>query len=67
MILKNGQENKVMWYFVEYNCLYIAMYKSIRACLNFIDRKKLQDDADNILRIWDSDGNLYNPINGRKL
>lgn len=56
-----------MWYFVEYNAKFIAQYKSIRACLNFIERKKLQDDADNILRIWDKEGNQYNWVNGKRL
>lgn len=55
-----------MWYFVEYNCNYLAMYKSVRACLNFIDRKGLQDDLDNCLTIVDSEGNEYNPITGRR-
>ena len=56
-----------MWYFVEYNAEFIAQYKSIRACLNFIERKGLQNDADNRLRIWDKEGNQYNWVNGRKV
>lgn len=55
------------YYYVEYNCKYIAIYKSVRACINFIDRKGLRDDADNMLNIVDSEGNMYNPINGNKL
>lgn len=51
-------------YFVEYNAQFIAMYKSIRSCLNFISRKGLKDDEDNMLRIYDECGNTYNPITG---
>lgn len=55
------------YYYVEYNCKYIAIYKSVRACINFIHRKGLRDDADNMLNIVDSEGNMYNPINGNEL
>ena len=48
-----------MYYFVSYNCKYIAMYKSVTACLNFIQRKGLRDDAHNLLYIVDNEGNEY--------
>lgn len=54
-------------FFVEYNAKYIAEYKSIRACLNFINRKGLCDDCDNCLRIWDNRGVAYNPVNGKEV
>ena len=54
-------------FFVEYNCKFIAMYKSVHACLNFIDRKGLKDDYDNTLRIVDNNGDMYNKISGNKL
>ena len=52
------------YYFVEYNAKFIAMYKTVKACLNFIDRKGLKSDYDNELRIFDKNGNEYNPTNG---
>lgn len=52
------------WYFVGYNCAYIAMYRTLKGALNFIARKGLQDDLDNMLGIVDSDGEMYNPITG---
>lgn len=48
---------RIMTYFVEYNAKYIAMYKSLKSAQNFIVRKGLKNDEDNILRIWDSEGN----------
>jgi hypothetical protein len=54
-------------FFVEYNAKYIAEYKSIRACLNFIKRKGLHDDCDNCLCIWDNRGVAYNSVNGKEV
>lgn len=54
-------------FFVDYNCKFIAMYKSVRACLNFINRKGLHDDFDNTLRIVDNNGDMYSTINGYKI
>lgn len=54
-------------YFVDYNGKYIAEYKSIKACLNFIVRKGLKDDDDNMLLIWDDDRNMYNSKTGEQL
>ena len=59
--------NKPTLFYVEYNACYIAMYKSIRACLNFIKRRKLRDDEDNLLRIWDNTGAIYDPVNGNDI
>ena len=56
--------DKPTLFYVEYNGCYIAMYKSIRACLNFIKRRGLRDDEDNLLRIWDNTGTIHNPVNG---
>lgn len=56
-----------MYYFVDYNCKFIAMYKSVKACLNLIERKGLKDDYDNILRIVDEQGEEYNPVTGRQI
>lgn len=55
---------KASKFFVEYNCKFIAMYKSISSCLKFIQRKGLQCDLDNMVRIFDSDGNEYHPFTG---
>lgn len=54
-------------FWVEYNCKFIASYKSVKACLNFINRKGLQDDYHNTLSIVDNNGDMYNTINGNKL
>ena len=57
--------HKVKFYYVEYNAVYIARYKTIKSCLNFINRKKLKNDCDNVLRIWDNTGVLYDTTNGQ--
>ena len=49
----------IMTYFVEYNAKYIASYKSLKAAQNFIARKGLKNDEDNVLTIWDNEGNEY--------
>lgn len=51
-------------YFVEYNCKFVAMYKSVKACLNFISRKGYTNDFDNTVRIFDKSGNEYDTIRG---
>ena len=59
--------NKPKRFFVEYNCEFIASYKSVRACLNFISRKGLKDDYYNMLRIFDNNGDMYHTITGNKI
>lgn len=54
-------------FWVEYNGKYIADYKSVKACMNFINKKGLQDNFDNTLRIFDNNGDMYNVINGNKI
>lgn len=54
-------------FFVEYNAKFMAMYKSVRACLNFISRKGYVNDLDNTVRIFDKDGNEYHPITGKQI
>lgn len=54
-------------FWVEYNCKFIASYKSVKACLNFINRKGLQDNFFNALTIVDNNGNMYNTISGNKI
>lgn len=56
-----------MYYFVWYNGAFIAQYKSVRACINFIDRNNLQNDYWNLLEIVDQNGDLYNVITGVKI
>lgn len=51
--------------FVDYNGKFIAQYKRMNAALNYINRKGLQDDLDNTLRLVDEKGNEYSPITGR--
>jgi len=54
-------------YFVEYNGKYVASYNTIRGAIGYVNRKNLRDDADNTLRIVDSNGDMYNTISGNKL
>ena len=58
---------KPIFFFVEYNGKFVANYKSVKACLNFIERIKLQDDYDNTLRIVDNNGDYYHPLLGNKI
>ena len=51
-------------FFVEYNGKFVATYKSVTACLNFIKRKGLVNDLDNTVRVVDKHGNLYNLMTG---
>lgn len=60
-------DKKPTRFWVEYNGKYVADYKSVLACLKFINRKGLQDDFDNTLRIVDNNGDMYNTISGNKL
>lgn len=53
-----------MWYFVEYNGRLLKATKRLKPALSFIQKRGLQDDADNVLRLVDSTGEMYNPING---
>lgn len=54
-------------FFVEYNAKFVAMYKSVKACLNFISRKDYVNDLDNTVRIFDKEGNEYNTITGKQI
>lgn len=54
----------IMKFFVEYNAQYMAMYKSVKACLNLINRKGWKNDEDNMLRIVDENGDEYDTITG---
>ena len=54
-----------MIYFVEYNGKFMAMYHSIKWALKFILRKGYRNDTYNLLRVFDKDGNEYNPISGK--
>lgn len=58
---------KATHFWVEYNGAFIACYKSVRACLNFIARKDLRNDDDNIVRIMDNNGDCYDVISGNKI
>ena len=60
-------DNKAIKFWVWYNGNYMAEYKSVRACLYFFNRKKLQDDYDNALQIVDDNGDMYNTISGNKI
>lgn len=55
-----------MKYYVQYNGQYMAIYKSVKACLNLINRKGWKNDENNMLRIVDENGDEYDTINGIK-
>lgn len=56
-----------MKYFVQYNAQYMAMYKSVKSCLNFINRKGWKNDEGNMLCIIDETGQEYDTITGIKV
>ena len=58
-----GSGRKTYWVYL--NGEYIAEYKTLKGCLDFISRKKLEDDLDNDLGIVDNEGNDYHPYTGR--
>lgn len=53
--------------FIDYNGKFIAQYKRMSAALAYINRKGLQDDMDNTLRLVDDKGNEYNSITGQTI
>ena len=53
-----------MKYFIEYNAKYIAEYKTIKGCLNLINKKGIKDDENNCLCIIDENGVVYSPVTG---
>ena len=53
-----------MKYLVNYNAQNMAVYKSVKACLNLINRKGWKNDAENGLYIFDEEGNEYDTITG---
>ena len=54
-------------FFVEYNCSFVADYMTLRRALDYVKRKHLVNDEDNIVRIVDREGNEYNTITGKKI
>lgn len=54
-----------MTYHIEYNGKFIASRSSMKGAMKYIEEKGLKDDEDNVLRIWDAIGNLYNPVDGK--
>lgn len=50
-----------MKYFVEYNGKYIAEYKTLKGANDFITKKGLKNDDDNLLLIVDNEGGMYRP------
>lgn len=50
-----------MTYFISYNGKYIASRRSLKAAVNFIDVRGIQDDENNELYIIDQQGNNYSP------
>jgi hypothetical protein len=52
-------------YWVYLNGEYIADYRTLRGCLNYIERRKLEYNYDNDLGIIDNEGNEYHPYTGK--
>jgi hypothetical protein len=52
-------------YWVYLNGKYIADYRTLRGCLDFIERRKLEYNYDNDLGIIDNEGNEYHPYTGK--
>lgn len=52
-------------YWVYLNGKYIADYRTLRGCLDFIERRKLEVNYDNDLGIIDNEGNEYHPYTGK--
>lgn len=52
-------------YWVYLNGEYIADYKTLKGCLNYIERRKLEYNYDNDLGIIDNEGNEYHPYTGK--
>lgn len=46
-------------YFVCYNAKFIAERKTLKGCQDFISRKGLKDDENNLLYIVDDEGEEY--------
>lgn len=55
-----------MKYFIEYNAKYIAEFKTLKGCINYIQRKNLKDDENNSLSIVDENGVYIENINELK-
>lgn len=54
-------------YWVYLNGKYIAEYRTLRGCLDFIERRKLEANYDNDLGIIDNEGNEYHPYTGKMM
>ena len=54
-------------FYVVYNAKYMARYKTIKGCLNYIKRKGWRDDSDNVLIIWDNRGIIYDSVTGKEV
>jgi hypothetical protein len=52
-------------YWIYLNGKYIADYRTLRGCLNYIERRKLEYNYDNDLGIIDNEGNEYHPYTGK--
>ena len=52
---------------MEYNGKFMSDYKTMKATLNFIKRKGYKNDENNVLNVFDQDGNHYDPITGEPI
>ena len=58
---------KIKKYCVYLNDKCIADFRTLRGCLNFIERRKLEANYDNDLSIIDNEGNEYHPYTGEMM
>ena len=56
---------KIKKYWVYLNGKYIADYKTLKGCLNYIEIRNLEYNYDNDLGIIDNEGNEYHPYTGK--
>lgn len=61
----NNMKRKTYWVYL--NGKYIADYRTLRGCLDFIERRKLEANYDNDLGIIDNEGNEYHPYTGKMM
>lgn len=56
-----------MKYYVEYNAQLMGVYKSLKSAMNLIARKGWKNNESNLLYLFDSEGEYYNPQTGENI
>ncbi len=55
------------YFLVDFNGKYRAKYKTIKACVNYIQRNGLKNDDSHYLAIVSSDYDVYDPMTGKRV